>query len=206
MSDNRLIIPRRTLLASGGAGLLSALAAWPAVGQPTFRYSPFSLGVAAGDPAADGFVIWTRLAPEPLEVGSGMPHRAMEVDWEVASDAGFTTVVQKGKALARPELGHSVHVEVAGLEAARPYWYRFGVGGERSTAGRAKTAPAAGAAVSRVRLALAGCQHYENGYYTAHRRLAGEDLDFVYCYGDYIYEGRGARVRSAAEGPADAPR
>jgi alkaline phosphatase D len=27
---------------------------------------PFSLGVASGEPAADGFVLWTRLAPEPL--------------------------------------------------------------------------------------------------------------------------------------------
>jgi len=27
--------------------------------------NPFSLGVASGAPRADGFVLWTRLAPEP---------------------------------------------------------------------------------------------------------------------------------------------
>ncbi|HTO55264.1 MAG TPA: PhoD-like phosphatase N-terminal domain-containing protein, partial [Myxococcota bacterium] len=27
---------------------------------------PFSLGVASGEPAPDGFVLWTRLAPDPL--------------------------------------------------------------------------------------------------------------------------------------------
>ena len=35
--------------------------------QTVFRRYPFSLGVAAGDPSPDGFVIWTRLAPEPLD-------------------------------------------------------------------------------------------------------------------------------------------
>ncbi|MGL5116638.1 MAG: hypothetical protein ACRC7C_15070, partial [Beijerinckiaceae bacterium] len=33
---------------------------------PVFRFFPFPLGVASGEPAADGFVIWTKLSPEPL--------------------------------------------------------------------------------------------------------------------------------------------
>ena len=32
---------------------------------------PFSLGVASGDPSPDGFVLWTKLAPKPLERGGG---------------------------------------------------------------------------------------------------------------------------------------
>jgi alkaline phosphatase D len=184
------------------AGLLVALplAGSSALAQPTFKTSPFQLGVAAGDPLPDGFVIWTRLAPEPLAFGSGMPHRNVEVDWQVASDERFTTVVRSGKAMARPELGHSVHVEVAGLEPGRVYWYRFTVGGERSPVGRAKTTPPLGAALARVRLGVAGCQNYEAGFYTAYRKMAAEDLDFIYCYGDYIYEGRGARTRNGAFG------
>jgi alkaline phosphatase D len=39
-----------------------------------------------------------------------------------------------------------------------------------------------------VRLAFASCQHWEHGYYTAHRHLAREDLDAVLFLGDYIYE------------------
>ena len=33
------------------------------LGQSRFAASPFALGVAAGDPALDGFVLWTKLAP-----------------------------------------------------------------------------------------------------------------------------------------------
>src|SRR5262245_61815708 len=90
--------------------------------DPIFRNYPFSLGVASGDPWPDNVVIWTRLAPEPLD-GGGMPMIAVPVKWEVAADAQFRTIAQKGTALARPELGHSVHVEVGGLEPGRPYWY-----------------------------------------------------------------------------------
>src|SRR5687768_11749659 len=34
---------------------------------PAFSDYPFQLGVASGDPASDGFVLWTRLAPKPIE-------------------------------------------------------------------------------------------------------------------------------------------
>jgi alkaline phosphatase D len=183
---------RRILQLFGASGaLLTVPLAGEALAQPAFGANPFQLGIAAGDPWPDGFVIWTRLAPDPLAYGSGMGHRGVEVEWQVASDERFATVVRSGKTVARPELGHSVHVEVAGLEPARPYWYRFTVAGERSPVGKAKTAPPAGSAVANVRIGVAGCQNYEAGYFTAHRRLAEETLDFVYCYGDYIYEGRG---------------
>lgn len=62
--------------------------------------------------------------------------------------------------MARPELGHSVHAEVRGLEPARRYWYRFVVEGEASPVGTVRSAPAAGAAVDRLRIGVAGCQNY----------------------------------------------
>ena len=37
-----------------------------------FTAYPFSMGVASGDPLPQGVVLWTRLAPKPLE-GGGMP-------------------------------------------------------------------------------------------------------------------------------------
>lgn len=193
---------RGVMLGLGATGLLAGRAR----SQPIFAGYPFQLGVAAGEPAPDGFVIWTRLAPLPLEPGHGMPARTVPVAWEVAADAGFRTIVHKGEALARPELAHAVHVEVAGLEPGRPYWYRFNAGGEQSLTGRAKTAPAKGADVQRVRLGVCGCQNYQHGFYTAHRKLAGEDVDFVFCYGDYIYEGRGERVWNSPVGPVENPR
>jgi alkaline phosphatase D len=157
--EHRYAISRRRLIQSFGALAAMPLLGREALAQPIFTTYPFQLGVASGDPAPDGFVIWTRLAPEPLEVGYGMPSQPVEVQWEVASDGGFRTIVQKGTAVARPELGHSVHVEVAGLEPARPYWYRFLAGKERSLTGRARTMPAPGANLARVRFASAGCQH-----------------------------------------------
>ncbi len=210
MSDwqgKRIALNWRNLLRRfGGAavGFLALPLAVPALAAPVFRSYPFQLGVASGDPWPDGFVIWTRLAPDPLEVDYGMPAAAVEVGWEVAADERFRDVVQNGTALARPELGHSVHAEIAGLQSNRPYWYRFTAGRERSLQGRAMTTPALGQPLDRLRFGVAGCQHYEQGYYTAHRHLAAEEPDFVFCYGDYIYEGRSSRVWNGGEtGPLE---
>ena len=197
-----LDLSRRSLLTALGGGLAAA-SARPALAQAVFQDNPFQLGVAAGDPLPDGFVIWTRLAPRPLEPDHGMPSQPMAVTWEVAADAGFGAVVRSGEAIARPELGHAVHVEVDGLEPGRPYFYRFIAGRERSGVGRAKTLPVPGRALDRVRFGVVGCQAYEAGYYTAHRKIAAEDLDFIYCYGDYIYEGRGNRVYNTPTGPQE---
>lgn len=185
-------ISRRQLLAgAGGFALLTGLA--PArllASAPQLQGNPFTLGVAAGDPHPDGFVIWTRLAPQPLAEHSGMPMTAFPVQWEVAEDEHFARVVQHGVHIARPELGHSVHVEVAGLAPQRPYWYRFHLADASSQTGRARTAPAAGSLPGQLRIAVAGCQHYESGLFTAYRHLANDgDFDALFHYGDYIYEG-----------------
>lgn len=207
--DTRLAMSRRFALKAFGGSAILGLALGPAaraIAAPVFATYPFQLGVASGEPEPDGFVIWTRLAPEPLEIGHGMPAAPVEVSWEVASDAGMRDIVARGEAIARPELGHAVHVEVAGLLADRPYWYRFIAGRERSAIGRSRTTPALGAPLARLRFAIAGCQDYESGYYTAHRHLAAEEADFVYCYGDYIYEGRGNRLRNWRDGPVETVR
>ena len=186
-------IHRRELLASMGVFGFVSVAGVPAFAAPLTDY-PFTLGVAAGDPWPDGFVIWTRLAPRPLEPGSGMPATIHAVEWEVAADGRFQTIVRSGTAEALPELGHSVHVDLAGLEPARRYWYRFRIDGHASPVGTARTAPLAGAAMDRLRIGVAGCQNYEHGFFTAYKYMAGEHFDAIFHYGDYIYEGaRGNR-------------
>ncbi|SMO58302.1 alkaline phosphatase D family protein [Melghirimyces algeriensis] len=154
---------------------------------PRFPSYPFTLGVASGDPLPDGIVLWTRLAPDPLN-GGGMPPENQLVQWEVASDREFRNVVQRGESVARHDLGHSVHVDVRNLKPGREYWYRFKAGSEISPAGRTKTAPPYGSRLSELTFAFASCQHYEHGYYTAYRRMVEENLDFVIHLGDYIYE------------------
>ena len=186
----RLILPRRAVL-GGLAGALAAPAVLRAAALSPST-DPFTLGVASGDPDPAGFVIWTRLAPDPLALHSGLRMRVETVGWEVAADPRFAQTLARGEALARPELGHSVHVEVQGLQPDRPYWYRFTAMGAQSPAGRARTLPAPGARLDGVRIVAAGCQNYEDGLFTAYRKIAQEpDVDFLWHYGDYIYEGSG---------------
>jgi alkaline phosphatase D len=151
--------------------------------------APFTLGVASGDPVPDGVVLWTRLAPDPLVPGGGMPAQPVPVQWEVAADERFRRVVRRGTAHAAPDAAHSVHAEVGGLAPAATYWYRFKAGREISPVGRTRTAPSRHARPRRVRFAVASCQAYQDGYYTSHRAMSAEDLDFVFFLGDYIYEG-----------------
>lgn len=187
---------RRQFLGLGGLGLLSAAGvarsqtAGPAASAPSFTDDPFSLGVASGDPLPDGSVVWTRLAPKPLEPGGGMAGQRVSVLYEVATDERFRRRVRRGQVVAGPELGHSVHVELRGLEPGREYFYRFRAGGEISPVGRTRTAPEPGASSSRLRFAFASCQDYTDGYFTAYQYLADEDLDFAVHLGDYIYEVR----------------
>ena len=180
-----------------GVGVVRPGAASGGQAPAFFNAYPITLGVASGDPSPDGVVLWTRLAPRPLE-GGGMPMMPVPVQWEVGREANFRTIAQKGETLARPELGHSVHVEVSGLEPGRDYWYRFRAGNEVSQTGRTRTAPAAGAAVDRLTFGVCGCSHYETGYFTGYRRIAQEQFDFVIHTGDYIYESRADGGRTEA--------
>jgi alkaline phosphatase D len=178
----------------------AALSTTPVLGQRVegrtlskvaFKSDPFALGVASGDPNADGFVAWTRLAPAPLEPGGGTPAEKVEVLWEVARDEAMKDVVRSGAAVATPQLGHSVHVEVGGLDADRWYWYRFRAGDATSPIGRARTTPRASAEPEALRFAFASCQHYEQGLFTAYEHMLKDDLDLVVHLGDYIYEYEG---------------
>lgn len=174
-----------------------ALRAYPqGGGRPSLGGNPFKLGVASGEPTPDGVVLWTRLALDPLN-GGGMPNQSVDVRWQVASDDQMRTLVRTGIAVADPQLSHSVHVEVEGLDPDRWYWYRFVVGDEESPIARTRTTPALDAQPERLRFAFASCQHYETGYFTAFEHMAAEDPDLIVHLGDYIYEGpANMRVRA----------
>jgi alkaline phosphatase D len=162
--------------------------------RPRLVDDPFRLGVASGDPTATGGVLWTRLAPRPLEPEGGMDGLRTIVRWEVAEDDGFKRIVRQGRATAAPELAHSVHVNVDGLAPDRWYVFRFTAGEATSPVGRLRTAPAAGS-LTPLRLAFASCQNYEEGLFTAYDHMAREELDVVMHLGDYIYEYAAAEGR-----------
>jgi alkaline phosphatase D len=164
----------RGAVALATASLVTPIVPRRAQAQVRFTGYPFTLGVASGCPFPDSVVLWTRLAPEPLN-GGGMEPGRVEVRWEMASDEHFHTVVQQGSVWTAHEVGHSVHAEVHGLEPARWYWYRFMVRDEVSPVGRTRTAPAMQAPLERFRCAVASCQQYEQGYFSAYRRHAGPE-------------------------------
>ena len=150
--------------------------------------NPFTLGVASGDPSEDGFVLWTRLAPKPT-AGGGMPPENVVVSWELLADQDTIEVVQKGKFVATPQMGHAVHIELGGLQPDRWYRYRFHAAGWTSPIGRTRTFPNTDKLPERLRFAFASCQNYEQGLFTAYEHLAKSELDLVVHLGDYIYEG-----------------
>ena len=186
---------RRTFLLGGLAGAGAGLVAFSSASAAATY--PFALGVASGEPSSDGFVIWTRLAPNPLNLDGfgGMPDQPVTVDWQVANDEYFRDVVANGSVTAVRASAHSVHVELTGLPAGRVYWYRFRANGHTSQVGRTRTAPAVGTSPAMTML-FASCAHYASGYYTAYRRMAEENPDLILHLGDYIYESAASDVRA----------
>ena len=127
-----------------------AVPRWAWSNPPSLQANPFALGVASGDPAPDGVVLWTRLAlANPAQMQA-----SHTVRWEVAHDGRFAQIVQKGEATAVPALGHSVHVELRGLAPGRWYHYRFMLGDAISATGRTRTAPAPGEMPAALRIAF----------------------------------------------------
>src|SRR5262245_10777838 len=123
---------RRSFLA--GSLMVAGVATFPSLRAADLRFkaNPFSLGVASGYPSPTSVVLWTRIAPSPLEPGGGVPPGVVPVKWELATDEKMTKVVRRGEEYATSEWAHSVHAEPDGLEPGRDYWYRFTVGDMRS--------------------------------------------------------------------------
>jgi alkaline phosphatase D len=185
MSEDRVkglgtFVDRRSalgLLGGGGATLglpLVARAQAPARGS-------FVHGVASGDPAADGALIWTRVTADEGIIAD------LPLQWHVAAGPNAKPL-KSGPALAPVAADHTVKVEVGGLEPGRDYWYWFTLSsGQRSHVGRFRTLPIGRS--ERLVLALASCQLYPGGLFNAYADMAAlPQLDAVVHLGDYIYE------------------
>ncbi|MFM0740880.1 alkaline phosphatase D family protein [Paraburkholderia xenovorans] len=171
--------------------------------QTLGKDTSFPFSVASGDPTSDAVVLWTRLARSAADL-TPISRKPVEVEWIVASDERLSKVVRRGIAIASPEYGHSVHVDVAGLESNREYWYAFRIGGEMSPIGRARTLPAATDRVTRYCFNVVSCQNWEFGYFDAYDGMRDDGAAFVMHVGDYIYEvtrGGGVRKHETAAFP-----
>lgn len=187
-------ISRRTAIV-GGAAATFGMATAPQVARADTRSTdpsrlayPFTLGVASGDPKPDGVVLWTRLAPSPVDddgMGGMSAKRSYPVQWQVATDERMRHVVRRGTVQTRPQSAHSVHVEVDGLEQGAEYFYRFRCHRHLSPVGRTLTAPTGR---SHAKFAVASCQAMIDGYFTAYSHMVQDAPDVVFFLGDYIYE------------------
>ncbi|GAA2657693.1 phosphodiesterase/alkaline phosphatase D [Paractinoplanes durhamensis] len=172
--------------------LLAGVAAAATAARPAFAAaatSAFQHGVASGDPLPGGILLWTRVTPTPESAPASGAGPVVTVDWQIAADASFATIVRSGVVATGPDRDHTVKVDVTGLTPATTYWYRFGLAGAWSPTGRTMTAPAADAAITRLRAGVVSCANWEGGYFAAYRHLAERgDLNLVVHLGDYVYE------------------
>jgi len=173
----------RTLFGLGAAPLAARLAT-----ASELPADPFTLGIASGDVTDESVVLWTRLAPKPLEGDGGMPDASVSVQWELAADPTMSRVVRRGEVVATPELAHSVHVDIEDLEPGREYWYRFVAAPYKTVIGRTKTLPRGDSDPGSVRFAVASCQNYTHGHFAAYDHMVEDNPDFVIHLGDYIYD------------------
>ena len=140
----------------------------------------FLHGVASGDPLADKVILWTRVTP----VSNGA---SFDVDWQIASDKDFKTIVNKGTVKTNGGQDYTVKVDATGLQANTSYFYRFMCGGVTSPIGKTKTLPVNN--VNQVKLAVVSCSNYPAGYFHAYADIAKRsDVDVLIHLGDYIYE------------------
>ncbi len=153
--------------------------------------SLFQHGIASGDPLTDRVIIWTRC------------QRPTTVTWTVAADEALRDVVATGDATAATVHDLTVKVDVTGLEPDTTYYYFFQADVETSPVGRTRTLPRS---TDHIRFAVYSCAKYNAGYFNAQGRMAErDDIAFVLCLGDYIYEysnqekGLGAKIDRAFE-------
>src|SRR5919199_855824 len=153
------------------------------------RRDLFAEGVASGDPASNGVLLWTRAS-------SGGQAAAVPLTVELAEDAAFKRVTATARTRAVAAADHTCRVLVGGLRPATTYWYRFtDEQGNGSRVGRTRTAPADDDP-RPVRFAFVSCQNVCEGAQNAYRRMADDDerarpeeqLWFVLHLGDFVYE------------------
>lgn len=153
----------------------------------------FDHGVASGDPTQTQVIIWTRVTTDADYA---------DVTWQVASDEGFSDVVQSGVFTTDTSRDFTVKVDVKNLNPNTHYYYRFMVGEVVSGVGETKTLP--DESVEQASMAVVSCANYPAGYFNVYREILNQheeaSFDVVLHLGDYIYEyGAGGYASEDAE-------
>ncbi len=204
-------VSRRAFLAGlsalGGAVLLPSTAhaspvlrQAPDAGAGLIRNPEFANGIMAGVPRTDGATLWTRVGAAGGTGSAGSSNGSVGAGSVGSSDAAggeLAVVVSTREDLSSPVIAQrvtvagdadgTVHFDATGLAPGETYYYQFRGNGGETEVGRFRTLRPADSN-EPVRIGWFTCQGFEEGYYAAHRHLADEDVDFVVCLGDYVYE------------------
>jgi alkaline phosphatase D len=164
---------------------------------------PFGHGVMSGDPLADRVILWTRITipdargwdaeqvPDPQGI------EQVSVRWVLARDPELGDVVRRGEVTTSAERDWTVKVDADELPSATTLFYAFEALGYRSPIGRARTAPAAGDAVTELTIAHVACTSWWQDVFNAYARIGERnDLDLVTHAGDHVYESSGGHPAS----------
>lgn len=173
-------LSRRRVVLGAGAALMagSTLGLTACGGGGDVDKEPFGYGVASGDPLSDRVIIWTR---------ANRLTESVQLQWEVARDASFNSLVGAGQVLAEVARDSTVKVDVTGLQPATTYFYRFKNGSVISEVGRTRTLPVGNA--QQVKLGVFSCAAFPLGQFHVYNHASQRgDLDAALMLGDYIYE------------------
>lgn len=174
----RKVTRRQAVLGVSGSLLLPAACSTTPSQSDARATSVFAHGVASGDPDATSIVLWTRVSGSAGPVG---------VDWQVANDPDFQTIVARGNTRTDAARDYTVKVIAEDLAPGRDYFYRFRADGVYSPAGRSKTLPAG--RLDELVIAVTSCSNYQFGFFNAYEAIADDAaVDIVVHLGDYIYE------------------
>ncbi len=139
----------------------------------------FNYGVASGDPLSDRVILWTHAKISSPD--------SVNLTWQMAADASFSTVLFSGKTVASSDTGFTAKVDATGLSPNTEYFYRFIAPNDSvSAVGRARTLPVG--SVAEVKLAVFSCSDYPAGYFNAYDAAISSGAQFALHLGDYIYE------------------
>ena len=174
----RKVTRRQAVLGVSGSLLLPAACSTSPTQNDARSASVFGHGVASGDPDNSSVVLWTRVSGSTEAVG---------VDWQIASDPDFQTIVARGNTRTDASRDHTVKVIAEDLAPGRDYFYRFRSDGVYSPTGRTKTLPEG--RIDELVIAVTSCSNYQFGFFNAYEAIADDAaVDIVVHLGDYIYE------------------
>ena len=178
-------VSRRNLLALSAAATAAACSqakpkAFENIAELDTK-SVFQHGVASGDPAQDGFVIWTRVTPQRRG-------EDVEVNWMVdeTNTVKSSIAVQTGTIIARAATDYTVKVTLFGLKPNQNYIFVFNAA-KNQIVGNCKTLPEG--KTKSAKFAVVSCANFQAGYFNVYDHIARrEDIDAVLHLGDYYYE------------------